>query len=54
MSDILTLAEIQARAADGGAAEQFGKGEWCGGEHVGNNGKCQVNYYQGRESKSLF
>lgn len=43
MSDILTLAEIQARAADGGTAEQFRKGEWCGEEQVGNSGKCQVN-----------
>lgn len=30
MSDILSLAEIEARAADGGTAEQFRKGEWGG------------------------
>lgn len=42
-NDILSLAEIQARAADGGTAEQLRKGEWCGEEQVGNNGEQLVN-----------
>lgn len=43
MSDVLTLAGIQARAADCGTVEQFRKGEWCGGDQAGNSGKHQIN-----------